>query len=364
MKNKRTIWIRVLTLVLMIALTQGTLVTISALNNSNQKVKPSDLFTAVSGFTLQSNQDIPDYMRYGAVSKNGSVYKIDKNSSDDFLADWETNGVKVTTTVTNKKLYFANVLDINSLNADEEMIVFAPVLSNQGSSEITDMEIMLEDVEDPNCYVSIRLIENQWWAQGTAIRVSANGVSPVAYRWGDYGELTTYGSESCYISYKGYTQDPGFSETTPVEEFRHRAFKFHYDPVNKTLYSTVQGDKKVPILKLDDPHAVGYGNEWKGFTSGRVKLSIAVRSMKSTSASFMVFNIFGQELNGTEVVDNVAPVLQFEKAAKETPVAEVGKAYPLYKCQSEDAVYGALNCNVIVKDQDGNAVEVENTDNQ
>ena len=360
MKKRRIKWIRVLTFAVMIALTLGTFTTISALNDLSRMLKPSDLFTTVSGFTLQSNQDVPDYMRYGAVSKNGSVYKIDENSSDDFLADWETNGVKVTTTVTNKKLYFANVLDINSLTADEEMIVFSPVLGNQGNSEITDMEIILEDVEDPNCYMSIRLIENQWWAQGTAIRVSANGISPVAYRWGDYGELSTYGSEACYISFKGYTQDPGFSETTPVEEFRHRAFKFHYDPVNKTLYSTVQGDKKVPILKLDDPHAVGYGNEWKGFTSGRVKLSIAVRSMKSTSASFMVFNVFGQELNGAEVVDNVAPVLQFEKAAKETPVAEVGKAYPLYKCQSEDAVYGALNCNVTVKDQDGNAVEVEN----
>ena len=55
----------------------------------------------------------------------------------------------------------------------------------------------------------------------------------------------------------------------------------------------------------------------------------------------MVFNVFGQELNGAEIVDNVAPVLQFEKAAEETPIAEIGKAYPLYKCQSEDVVYGA-----------------------
>lgn len=360
MEKRRIKWIGVLAFVLMIALSIGTFTTISAFSGFSGELTPSDLFTVVSGFTLQSNQEVPDYMRYGAVYKNGSVYKIDKNSTDDFLADWETNGVKVTTTVTNKKLYFANVLDIYSLTADEEMLVFSPVLNNQGNAEITDMEITLEDVEDPNCYVSIRLLENQWWAQGTAIRVSANGISPVAYRWGDYNETTTYGSEACYISFKGYTQDPGFSETTPVEDFRHRAFKFHYDPVTMTIYSTVQGDKKVPILKLDDPHAVGYGNEWKGFTSGRVKMSISVRSMKSTSARFMVFNVFGQELNGVEVVDTVAPVLQFEKAAAETPIAEVGKAYPLYKCQSEDLVYGELSCSVTVKDQDGNAVEVKN----
>lgn len=360
MNKGRKKWIKALTFAIMITLSAGAFATISALNSLSHGLKPSDLFTVASGFTLQSNQDVPDYMRYGAVYKNGSVYKIDENSADDFLADWETNGVKVTTTVTNKKLYFANVLDINSLTADEEMLVFAPVLNNQGNAEITDMEIVLEDVEDPNCYLSIRLLENQWWAQGTAIRVSANGISPVAYRWGDYNELTNYGSEACYISFKGYTQDPGYSETTPVEAFRHRAFKFHYDPNTMTIYSTVQGDKKVPILKLDDPHAVGYGNEWKGFTSGRVKLSISVRSMKSTSANFMIFNVFGQELNGTEVVDSIAPVLQFEKAANETPIAEVGKAYPLYKCQSEDIVYGALTCNITVKDQDGNVVEVKN----
>ena len=70
--------------------------------------------------------------------------------------------------------------------------------------------------------------------------------------------------------------------------------------------------------------------------------------------------MFGQELNGTEVVDNVAPVLQFENAAKENPVAEVGKPYPLYECKSEDLVYGALTCNVTVKDPDGNEVEVKN----
>ena len=102
MKKIRMKWIRVLTFVVMISLTIGTFTTISALGDLSKKLKPSNLFTVVSGFTLQSNQDVPDYMRYGAVYKNGSVYKIDKNSSDDFLADWETNGVKVTTTVTNK----------------------------------------------------------------------------------------------------------------------------------------------------------------------------------------------------------------------------------------------------------------------
>ena len=358
-------WIRALTFVCASIFATGTLVTTGALaelaQKSSNQLAPSDLFTKTSGFTLQSNQDTPNYMRYGAVSKNGSVYRIDENSKEDYLEDWETNGVMVTTTVTNKKLYYANVLDVNSLTAEEEMLVFSPIVGSQGASEITDMEVMLEDVEDPNCYVSIRLLENQWWAQGTAIRVSANDISPVAYRWADpLGELSSYGSERCYIAYNGYTKDPGVTETMPVEAFRHRALKLHYDAATKTIYSTVQGDEKIPIVRLDDPHAVGYGNEWKGFTSGRVKLSIAVRSMKTTSASFMLFNVFGQELNGEEVKDTTAPVMHFDEVASETPKAEVGKPYPIYACVSEDAVSGETACNVTVKDPDGNAVAVEN----
>lgn len=362
---KKIKWIKALTCICASMFATGTLVTVGAFadwgERSSNQFTPSDLFTQTSGFTLQANQDIPDYMRYGAVSKNGSVYTIDKNSKEDYLEDWETNGVKVTTTATNKKLYYSNVLDVNSLTAEEEMLVFSPIVGSQGASEITDMEVMLEDVEDPNCYVSIRLVENQWWVQGTAIRVSANGVTPVAYRWGDpLGELTSYGSERCYISYNGYTKDPGVTETMPVENFRHRAFKLHYDAATKSIYSTVHGGDKIPIVRLDDPHAVGYGNEWQGFTSGRVKLSIAVRSMKTTSASFMVFNVCGQELNGETVTDNTAPVMHFEKVSKETPKAEVGKPYPIYACTSEDLVYGAVDYTVTVQDPDGNAVAIEN----
>ena len=76
----------------------GTLTVFSVFAQSGAKsaaVSPAALWQQTSGFEVTANVDVPDTMKYGAVNNGGSIEWIDENSREDYLEDWEKNGVKI-----------------------------------------------------------------------------------------------------------------------------------------------------------------------------------------------------------------------------------------------------------------------------
>lgn len=314
-------------------------------NGSN--VSPDGLFEATSGFTVQANTDVPDYMKYGTFydSKTATYQTVDENSEEDYLEDWETNGVLLTSTAANKKIYYSNVLDISSFTTKDDFLVFAPINSVRGSADFTAMTITLEDADDETNYVQIDLLVNPWWGKNTMIGISTPNFSSRGYRWGDWigGDVGTWCSDKIAISFSGYSDEDG-NATTSDEANRFRAFKLHYDTEEMLFSATIHRGQVIPILKLNDGHSVGYGKEWGGFKKNRVKLSVSMSSFTSSSASVMMLNVFGQGLNGETVNDTTAPSMTFDETASQTPMAKVGKAYPVYGCSADDVVSG--ECSV------------------
>ena len=313
----------------------------------------AQLWREVEGVTVEGNVDVPDYMKYGAFTnyQNSSVvYTVDENSNEDYLEDWEGNGVKITANAENKKVYFKNVLDVSTLTYDEDLLVLAPLAQNRGSVDFTEIEIMLEDADNPDNYLMITVLQSRYWTRGSAIRTGTAEIKPMAYRWGQKTttELSNYGVDVCYMSFSGYTLDPGETEEHPYEQFRFRPLKLHYDAEKKTVGFTYQGGQTYDVLDLDDKTVVGYGKEWSGFTSNRVRLSVCMKGFSAPSASMMVLKVFGQEMNGEQITDTTAPVLKFSDAATAVPKARVGKAYAIYDCISEDLVSGAVACELFV----------------
>ena len=313
----------------------------------------AELWQEIENVTVEGNVDVPDYMKYGAFTnyQNTSViYTVDENSDEDYLEDWERNGVKITATAENKKVYFKNVLDVSALTYDEELLVLAPLAQNRGSVDFTEIEIVLEDADNPDNYLTITVLQSRYWNRGSAIRTGTADIKPMAYRWGQKTttELSTYGVDVCYMSFSGYTQDCKETEEHSYEEFRFRPLKLLYDAEKKTVGFTYQGGQTYDVLDLDDKTVVGYGKEWSGFTSNRVRLSVCMKGFSSASASMMVLKVFGQEMNGEQITDTTAPVLKFSDAATVVPQARVGKAYAIYDCISEDLVSGAVDCDISV----------------
>lgn len=318
----------------------------------------AQLWEEVENVRVEGNTEIPDYMKYGSFTNYQDpkiVYTVNESSKEDYLEDWERNGVKITATAENKKVYFKNVLDVSALTYDDDLLVLAPVAQKRGTTDFTEIEILLEDVDNPDNYLTINLKQSIWWAPGTMVKTGTAEIKPMAYRWGQKTttELSYNGSEVCYMSFNGYTKEPGETEENPYESFRFRPIKLHYDAEKKMVGFTYQGGRTYDVLDLDDKEVVGYGKEWQGFTSDRVRLSLTMKGFSSTSASIMVLKVFGQSMNGEQIVDTTAPVLKFSEAANILPKACVGKSYSLYDCISEDLVSGALAYDVSVIEPNG-----------
>ena len=343
----------------------GTLTAFSVFAQSGAKsaaVSPASLWQQTTGFEVTANVDVPDTMKYGAVNNGGSIEWIDENSREDYLEDWEKNGVKITSTAPNKAIYFNNVLNVDTLTQNDCLFAISPLATTQGSADFTALDILLEDADDPNNSVQIEMDMNPWWAQGTRLRVGTQDITPCAYIWGQpNSEVGTGGSEMCYASFNGTSQDGSVSKEFSVKNYRHRSIKFFYDAESTTFsFEAAQQGNRHPVATLTDGHLVGYGNEWGGFKANRVRLSITMKSFLSTSASVMVLNVFGQEMNGLALEDTKAPVLKFDEAAKALPTAQVGKAYDLFDYSCDDLVSGARECEIVVKDPDGQSVAITN----
>lgn len=320
--------------------------------NAVSEVNAASLWENVEGFTVENNVDVPDYMKYGKYSTVYSSQEMSSVSNDEEqnLEDWELNGVKITSEIDNKSISFKNTVDISNFKTYDEFLTFTPLTSNRGAYDYTEIQFVLQDADDEDNYLKITVKYNRWYWASVIISAETPNIEASGYRWGDsVGGEVYYGlADRCFIgAFQGYTQETKYSEKDI--DVRHRAIKLHYDTAEKLLSVTCQSGEVRPVLDLDDGHSVGYGNEWKGFKNNRVKLSVIMRGFVADKAQMMFLNVFGQKMNGETLSDVDAPIFSFGEEAEAAPVAEVGKAYPIYTAQCLDVVSGetAYECAVI-----------------
>lgn len=320
----------------------------------------SDLWKAENGITLQNNVDVPDYMKYGSFIQEwdrNKVITVDENSENDYLEEWEKNGMLVSSSVTDSVIEFKNTVNISDFTTNDVLLAFSPLTATRGIAEYTQTDIKLIDAEDESNYLLISVAENPNGADLTKIAVSTPQIGPLGYLWGDKNEVHPNGfTKSLNISYSGYTQDSG---SVVGETCRHRSIKLHYDYAEKMVSVTGPRGQLFYVLDLDDGHAVGYGSEWQGFTSGRVKMAITLSGFRSNRANMLVLNAFGTPMNGAALTDSEHPLLVFDEAAEHTPLACVGKPYPLFAYSCDDTVSGALDCKVEIVAPDGESFFAE-----
>ena len=113
---------------------------------------PAKLWSEVSGFSVEENVDVPDYMKYGKVLNSPSVEEIlvTAESEEDYLEDWEKNGVKLTSETANKSIEFKNLIDVSKMTLADDLIVFSPLMTSRGTFDYTKVSITLTDALDEN----------------------------------------------------------------------------------------------------------------------------------------------------------------------------------------------------------------------
>ena len=329
---------------------------------------PAGLWTLPVGVTAEADVSVPDYMLYGREYQNDSNYdyvEYTAESSDLGLEDWQKSGVRFTPAAANRWVEYSNVVDISGFTRQDVLLAFTPLTSTRGNAEIYEIDVRIEDAEDPENYLLIKIKPSQWFP--ATFTAETADIGPLGYKYGDYQpgyneELHGF-SDKYQVGFDGTTNETPFApEELKVDktEVRHRSIILHYDYEDKAVWVTGQYGQQFCIMDLDYSESVGYGNEWEGFSSGRVRLSVASKQHRASEPSYMILNAFNTPMCGDTVEDTAAPVISFgsEVAENEAPAAVRGMEYRLPSCTASDAVSGDLVCDVEVKDPDGETAEV------
>ena len=330
---------------------------------------PAALFTLPQGVTVQSDVSVPDYMLYGKeLDAASAVTEYTQDSDDLGLEAWQMNGVKFTPSSANRWVEFSNVVDISSYSSNDILFAFTPLATARGNADFNEFNVKITDAEDEDNYLLIKIKPSQWFP--ATFTAETAELEPCGYQYGDYRPVYSEGTwgfnDKYHVGFDGTTNEAVYApagQNFDKMEARHRSIILHYDFEDKAVWVTGQQGIKFCIMDLDWSESVGYGKEWEGFSSGKVKLSFCSKQHRSGSPSYMVLNAFNTPLNGAEISDAQAPVLTFgeEVSGSIAPSALVGRTYSLPSFTCLDTVDGETACKIVLTDPDGKEVTV--TDN-
>ena len=225
---------------------------------------------------------------------------------------------------------FANVVDVNTLSSTDNAINLLP-LGTDGYSTLSKMLVKFIDVYDETNTISYELT---WEVQKdphvyTKIlyKTLAKAKKPVGQS--GFYENTIYGLGAGGVHFnveKFCMVEPYFGNVKWLRMQMDYSEKKFFLTGGKVATPDTQGE----ILDLDDPLHVGYGNEWKGFTTGEVYVQVEMTG-KGSQTGCIVQEIAGEKLYG-EVTSKKAPGAQFaDEQNGKLPTGEKGRFYPYPK---------------------------------
>jgi len=219
------------------------------------------------------------------------------------------------------KLTVNQTVDITGITADEEIVTIAVTPSVAGQADFTKIRVTVTDEANSDCYVKLLLQASPTTPAASYGLAGGTNQALTGYEkewdrihknneWGTYMPFTFYGSEGASSE-----------------------FGLRYDSVTKKVYA-LEGRE---IIDLDEKKY--FPNAFKGFESGRVRVSVECLSYLKDTAHFTVKKLRGASIEKTFIADETAPVLSVENG---NACAVVGRAFPLYNATAMDDVAGAV----------------------
>lgn len=330
----------------------------------------------------------PIEIKVTAKSLTSSLFDDEDAISDNMITDGSIRGVKLNLK-NNKVVTYNKVIDLNKFSFDEtltdksenqEIIKLYIQPATQGRSDLEALYLQISDINDPTNFLTIRLryIEQGTFHSGSMLRARANGQSNYV---GYYYDFTTTAlhvdnamshEEGGFITYLNFTHEPC------GEKFKDMGLPIYFDYKSGKLFSrpawlTGHGnysDVQVPWLaynfKSDDNTLSGGNIPWKGFTDGKVKISLYGKGISST-ANVFVTSIGGETLEKEYITDETSPIINIDKSdfiangstgILQTPRAKCGDKYNLFPFTVKDEQSTIKSSLVKVFDPDGNEVNV------
>lgn len=232
---------------------------------------------------------------------------------------------------------YKNEIDLSTLNKNTPLVSLLPYNDADVLYGKFSMQITLSDANDASRKIVITVQPHSGMYQYAYAHVNYDGRT-LAYNT-ENNKISSSSMFGCLIQ---ASLGCGYGKTNIPQ------FKLAYEPTEKAIYiHTNFASDPWKLLDLDDASHVGAGNEWSGFSSDKVRLSIKFYSLSSVKAGAIITEIAGQSLSGEVLTDSEKPNVYFDYSdtfavnGARLPVAEVGKDYPLLQATAYDLVDGA-----------------------
>lgn len=296
-------------------------------------VTPSSLFGTLDDYTtLEDNFDLPAY----------SV---------------EGNGVLVLGIGSSSGVFTKHSVDLNELGKEDNLFALQTYVEGD-VQPFRQMNVTIADSLDPNNAIQIKYER--------VARLSPNSRVSVNYNGNWYGMCNESYKENFYnkLWLNRYGTLLNKSSFYPDSNVNNGLFALRFDYSTKQIWALSGENEYSLVIDLDDGEQIletgaPLGDQiWQGFSSSKIDLSIAFEYVEN-KAGMIITEIAGQPLGGDCVQDDAPPVISVAKSS-ETPLAVVGRAYPLFAAEALDTVCGACAIQVSVIGPNGKSASIEN----
>lgn len=244
----------------------------------------------------------------------------------------------------NDALTFTKYIDVANITKATDLITVFITPDIRGAADFNKLIVTLTDSEDPSVYLTYqikRLVRTGNIALYANYVVAAgNGQDMTGYESGGKIHVNNEYGTPINNSFTATKNDPKIDGWSgPVIDVAPdvNPVNLAYDSVEIAAY--VQGK-----LVADMDNTEFFRTLWKGFPSGKAKLSVSASGYNSTTANFCITKIAGignDELKNNVFEDNEGPVITVEcDDENNMPKARKGSAYPVPNAFAKDVYSG------------------------
>lgn len=230
---------------------------------------------------------------------------------------------------------FTPAIDVSNLTLNDVLVEGFVTPDVKGQVDFRRLYYTFTDISDPSVYMRVSVRQSN---EGDDYPISyylagGNGQPLVGYEeyWDRLHIDNEWGAQARHSF--SLLFGPNFTEQAPDD----MPMSIRYDASSVSIYTG-----GIMIIDFDNPKF--FSTLWKGFPSGKVRMSITAGMYNSSSANFCITKVHGVDLTAEKFLDGDAPVITVDNKYDSMPEAKKGLSYPVPSATAYDLYSG--NCEV------------------
>ena len=231
---------------------------------------------------------------------------------------------------------FNTPIDVKGATKSDVLVEAFATPDVKGVKDFDKLIFTFTDIENPNIYLRFTIRQS---AEGDNYPISyalAGGNGQPMAGWEEYWKRLHIDNE--WGAQFRHSFSLSFASNYAYVAPDKAVISLRYDAA--TLQSYVGG-----FMIIDHDNPAYFNNLWRGFPSGKVRLSVSADMYNGNSANFCVSKLRGVDLTEDKYIDSEAPVITVDSDYTQMPATKKGMEYRVPAATAFDS-YTATYCDV------------------